>query len=82
MDARRRDLLARSAYVIDDDAASLGLTEQAGLDQVHRAIERLDAGTYGWCETCGRRIGSARLRAAPWLSSCVKCAVLHPPGLA
>ncbi|MFL1376900.1 MULTISPECIES: TraR/DksA family transcriptional regulator [unclassified Nocardiopsis] len=38
-----------------------------------RAIERMDAGTYGVCDSCGRPIGKARLQAFPRATLCVSC---------
>lgn len=35
------------------------------LEQTERALERLDAGTYGLCENCGDPIGKARMQAFP-----------------
>jgi RNA polymerase-binding transcription factor len=43
------------------------------LEQTDRALERLDAGTYGDCESCGGKIGSARLEAFPRATLCVSC---------
>jgi len=44
------------------------------LEAADRARERLQAGTYGVCEGCGRRIGFERLVAQPTASTCVACA--------
>jgi RNA polymerase-binding transcription factor len=41
--------------------------------EVDRALERLSAGTYGTCETCGDPIPPERLEAIPWASTCVSC---------
>lgn len=38
---------------------------------VDRALERLEAGTYGTCEACGEPIGTARLRARPAARLCL-----------
>lgn len=38
------------------------------------ALARLDAGTYGTCETCGRPVGDARLEARPTARQCIACA--------
>lgn len=38
-----------------------------------RAIEQMDAGTYGVCESCGQAIGKARLQAFPRATLCVTC---------
>jgi RNA polymerase-binding transcription factor DksA len=52
----------------------LSILEQldAEVRQVQRAIQRLDAGTYGICEDCGRRIAAARLEARPAAHLCVE----------
>jgi len=42
--------------------------------QVEHALERLDDGTYGTCESCGRPIPPARLEARPESTTCVECA--------
>lgn len=41
--------------------------------QTQRALERLEAGTYGVCESCGKPIGKARLQAFPRATLCVPC---------
>src|ERR671926_314974 len=38
---------------------------EAELDDVEAAMRRLDEGTYGICEACGRPIGEDRLEALP-----------------
>lgn len=38
---------------------------------VDRALHRLDAGTYGFCEACGRPIPKARLEARPAARFCL-----------
>ncbi|WP_304454241.1 TraR/DksA C4-type zinc finger protein [Nocardiopsis sp. YSL2] len=43
------------------------------LAKSEQAIERMDAGTYGVCESCGRAIGKARLQAYPRATLCVTC---------
>ncbi|MFE1440701.1 TraR/DksA family transcriptional regulator [Streptomyces sp. NPDC058739] len=43
------------------------------LIQSERALERLDAGTYGLCENCGKPIGKARMQAFPRATLCVEC---------
>jgi DnaK suppressor protein len=43
------------------------------IQQMEHALERLAAGTYGWCERCGGRIPTARLRAFPSATLCVAC---------
>ncbi|RAY16610.1 TraR/DksA family transcriptional regulator [Actinomadura craniellae] len=41
--------------------------------QNERAIARMDAGTYGTCESCSLPIGKARLQAFPRATLCVTC---------
>jgi RNA polymerase-binding transcription factor len=43
------------------------------LEQTERAVARIDAGTYGACESCGQPIGKARLMAFPRAVLCVTC---------
>ncbi|MFI6295233.1 TraR/DksA family transcriptional regulator [Nonomuraea sp. NPDC050790] len=41
--------------------------------QNERAIARIDAGTYGVCESCQKPIGKERLQAFPRATLCVTC---------
>ncbi|MDX6330702.1 MAG: hypothetical protein QOI83_3085 [Streptomycetaceae bacterium] len=41
--------------------------------QTEHALERLAAGTYGLCESCGNAIGKARMQAFPRATLCVEC---------
>lgn len=41
------------------------------LADVDRALEQVDAGTYGTCEACGRSIPAERLGAIPTARYCV-----------
>ncbi|MGC2240301.1 MAG: TraR/DksA C4-type zinc finger protein [Acidimicrobiia bacterium] len=41
------------------------------LDKVHRALERIQDGSYGTCEVCGKPIPMARLDVLPYTSFCV-----------
>lgn len=43
------------------------------LVQMERAMERLDKGTYGHCESCSQPIMKARLQAFPSATLCVRC---------
>jgi DnaK suppressor protein len=53
----------------------LALTHNARelLAQNERALARIEAGTYGVCESCGEPIGKARLQAFPRATLCVRC---------
>lgn len=43
------------------------------LSQVEAARRRIDEGTYGLCETCGRPIDPARLETLAYATRCVTC---------
>jgi DnaK suppressor protein len=46
---------------------------RSNLLDVQRALDKIDAGTYGTCERCGRPIGAERLEALPWAALCIDC---------
>ena len=43
------------------------------VEEIEKALARIDADKYGYCEMCGDRIPVARLEAIPWADLCVKC---------
>ena len=49
-------------------------SEKDALDQIEAAIERIEDGSYGQCEECGRKIPKSRLEAIPYAALCVRCA--------
>jgi DnaK suppressor protein len=55
---------------IEAVAASLSDT----LHETEDALAKMDAGTYGRCESCGGEIGDARLEAMPSARLCMSCA--------
>ena len=80
------DLLRDSGEGAGDDQADAGtktferehelsLTANARdmLVQTEHALERIAAGTYGVCESCGQAIGKARLQAFPRATLDVAC---------
>jgi RNA polymerase-binding protein DksA len=42
------------------------------IQKIERALQRIDAGTYGICERCGNPIEKARLKALPYVDLCIK----------
>jgi RNA polymerase-binding protein DksA len=42
------------------------------LQKVDRALQRIDAGTYGVCDRCGKPIEKARVKALPYVDLCIK----------
>src|SRR3954453_2749783 len=50
---------------------SLGENSAQVLGEIDAALARIDAGTYGVCERCGKEIPPERLEAHPWASLCI-----------
>ena len=53
---------------------NVSLLEQVDdeLQEIEAAAQRLERGTYGTCQACGRPIGDARLEAMPATRFCVE----------
>jgi DnaK suppressor protein len=51
----------------------LSAQARAAVAEIDRALTKIDQGTYGNCEQCGRAIPQARLRALPYAALCVAC---------
>jgi DnaK suppressor protein len=49
----------------------------AMLRDVDRALQKLEDGTYGICDRCGKLIPEERLEARPWSVLCVEDAALR-----
>lgn len=47
--------------------------EQKLLKKIDEAINRIESGTYGVCESCGNAIGMKRLEARPVTTLCIEC---------
>lgn len=47
---------------------------QETLSDIDNALTKIDAGTYGQCEQCGKPIGEPRLEAMPAARLCITCA--------
>jgi RNA polymerase-binding protein DksA len=50
-----------------------GLEEgaQQTLTAIDDALRKIENGTYGTCEVCGKPIGAGRLAAMPWARLCI-----------
>ncbi|NLX57013.1 MAG: TraR/DksA family transcriptional regulator [Planctomycetaceae bacterium] len=55
---------------------TLASSKDGTLQKIERALERIEDGTYGVCDGCGRKILQARLDAIPYADLCVPCARL------
>jgi len=43
------------------------------ISKIEHALQRLEDGTFGLCEQCGKAIAAARLRARPVTTLCISC---------
>jgi DnaK suppressor protein len=59
--------------------AALLLEARTHLDDLDRALARLDAGDYDACEECGGPIAPERLAARPAVRTCINCAAAPHP---
>ena len=86
VEAEMNDLIADSGEGAGDDQAdsgtktferehemSLVINARDMVLQTERALERIDAKTYGFCEDCGAAIGKARLQVFPRATLCMIC---------
>jgi DnaK suppressor protein len=65
-----------AAIMVENDEILQAIDETARreLQQIERALERLEAGTFVICETCGEPIEAERRRAVPYTTYCRRCA--------
>lgn len=79
LDAKGDDLsydegFADSAQVAAERGENKVLYDQLrrDLDDIEKALERMDSGAYGTCEVCGSTIGADRLEVMPATSLCIQ----------
>ena len=67
--------LADVATDMYDREFSLGLAsnERELLNRIESALQRLTQKTFGQCTICKKSIAVARLKALPYVETCVKC---------
>ena len=67
---------AEQAAQMEGDEAIADLEHAAILEveQIKVAIGRIDAGSYGECESFGSEINPKRLQALPYATDCIDCA--------
>jgi RNA polymerase-binding protein DksA len=56
-----------------DVEVAVGHTQDDLLESIRVALARIDQGTYGECEQCGKPISQERLQALPYATQCVDC---------
>ena len=64
--------LASETFEREKDLA-IGESVEHMLHKVINALEKIDRGTYGLCDACGKPIKKARLRALPFATLCLDC---------
>ncbi|ORJ58760.1 RNA polymerase-binding protein DksA [Geothermobacter hydrogeniphilus] len=42
-------------------------------NKIREALERIEDGEFGLCESCGEEIGEGRLKARPVATLCIEC---------
>src|SRR5512147_186443 len=47
--------------------------ERKLISKIREALDRIDAGTYGYCDLCGGEIAEKRLIARPVTTMCIAC---------
>jgi RNA polymerase-binding transcription factor DksA len=58
----------------DEVLERMGISAQQEMRQIEAALERLDAGEYGDCVSCGEPISDERLDVLPYTPFCRDCA--------
>lgn len=71
---RTGDVLDAAADTVQDELNSqLIEAESRELHAIHEAIDRINRGVYGDCQSCGKAIPLTRLRAIPYAVDCIDC---------
>jgi RNA polymerase-binding transcription factor DksA len=68
-----RDRAADGVAFLSRDNPQLVSGGQESLYAVNAALQRLELGTYGACESCHELIAKVRLQAQPFAKLCIKC---------
>lgn len=56
-----------------DRSKSIAASYDNVLRKIKRALEKMQEGTYGLCEDCGKPIALVRLEALPYAERCLDC---------
>lgn len=43
------------------------------MHRVNESLKRIEKGTYGTCDGCGKEIDPARLKTLPYVNLCIEC---------
>jgi len=66
---------AATAYSEIEKRSAHIMTVQERLAELERALDKVEKGTYGLCDNCGKAIPLARLEALPQTTYCIDCKV-------
>jgi RNA polymerase-binding protein DksA len=55
-----------------DFSLDLVTNEQKKLYRISKALKRIEEGTYGFCQECGKKISDKRLNAVPYAELCLE----------
>ncbi|MDD5501590.1 MAG: TraR/DksA C4-type zinc finger protein, partial [Candidatus Omnitrophica bacterium] len=66
---------AATAYSENEKRSAHIKTVQERITELERALDKLEKGTYGLCDFCGKPIPPARLEALPQTTCCIDCKV-------
>lgn len=70
---RAQASLVAAGFGADPVEWARSTTLRLNLDEIDAALARIDAGTYGTCLHCGRKIPRERLVLRPFAGGCVPC---------
>jgi DnaK suppressor protein len=56
---------------------ALGNASRLEVEKIKEALNRIDAGTYGICQSCGEAIKAERLAVVPYAKFCINCEKTH-----
>lgn len=59
--------------LIEDTGLTIADIHKERLIQLEEALRKLEEGTYGICDECGKEIDDERLKIMPFATLCVKC---------
>lgn len=68
-----RDLMDPDSVLERELAQAGALRAREAVAEVELALDRIEAGTYGWCVSCRAPVPFERLEAVPSARFCVRC---------
>lgn len=59
---------------INQISKNMSLRNIKKVNDIKNALQRIEQGTFGYCEDCGEKIGEKRLKVKPDATMCISCA--------